>query len=111
MMERRVNPQFVKMTDHHYLFTFFRLSPFSSFLKSSSGRVEDVRNYLSGDGKAGVNRAEFGDVYRAVLNFQGCQSEALTVLFFKVIKALALFTAGCGNHCPRDPCASIHFSR
>lgn len=55
-------------------------------MKSVSGRISDVKNFTS-SGSTGLDRLEFLDFYRSILNNQRNQSPALTVLFYKVIRA------------------------
>ena len=56
-------------------------------MKSASGRITggSVKNYVS-CGKEGLDRQEFVDFYRSILNSQKNQSEAVIFLFFRNCK-------------------------
>ena len=55
-------------------------------MKSVSGQTlgGSIKDYISKD-KQGLERHEFIDFYRSVLNAQKNQSEALTFVFYKVL--------------------------
>ena len=60
-------------------------------MKSVSGQTlgGSIKDYISKD-KQGLERHEFIDFYRSVLNAQKNQSEALTFVFYKVQQMLKI---------------------
>ena len=63
----------------------YRSSTLNSFMKSVSGQLlgGSIKDYVNKD-KKGLEKHEFIDFYRSILNSQKNQSEALAFVFYKV---------------------------